>query len=358
MSLYTLFRNEAARGKGNYTYPEMIYIRRVYQTLINDVKTYYAKAPKAVDSQNLLANILLHIPIRMDYSDHLFARFVEDITDGLIRGFGLTNSSFKGKVHEGITLGPLTQEVLISTYEDFDYANAKKNWRRLSPVKYLYHTRTDVNLPIMNNSMAGKGYGVTSVNVPMMAVQYRYWLREQVNVQDQKDSVNRFIGSYVLPNAIDSYLDIAFFNRISRMANGVGTPTYPSPHPFYITDMVPRLERVAQGVLEKLLFSKDIQAMTEEVPMITQVNLRHAIQLPKDPVTRQNEWTFALARLPYVKFLIQKALDAKRTDRSPLNEVQVSLLEAKWANLHGQISHPELAKLFKQQLEGVIGLLK
>jgi len=357
MSFYTLFRKDAARGKGGLAYPEMVYNRRVYEGLIKEVKQYYNRAPKAVESNHLLAQLLLHIPIRMDYDDLRFLRYAQDLGDNVARSFKLTTSSVVGAVHPGITLGPHTQEVLISSSEDFDLNQMKRNWRSLAPLRHLYHTRTDVNLPIMNNTTPGKGYGVTVVNIGMMALQYRYWLKEQVAVKEQKESIARFIGGYVLPNAIDSYLDIALFNRLSRLANGIGTPTYPTPHPFYLTDMVARLDRVNKSVLERLKVSKDIEAMADEIPMIVSQDLRQVIQLPKDPVTRQNEWALALARLPYVKFLVQETVKNGRGDRQYLNEVQISLLEAKWSNLHGQINNAELAKTFKQQLDGMLELL-
>ncbi len=352
MSLYTLFRDGGARSTGGYAYPEMDYIRRVYATMLKDVKGYYARAPKNVDSGNLLANILLHIPIRIDYNDRQFVGYVEDLAEGVCRPMGLTSSSNRGKVHDGVTLGPNALEVVVCSSEDFDLNNIKTRWRDLQPVRYLYHTRTDVNLPIMNNTTPGKGYGVISVNVPMMALQYRYWLKEQKG--DQKDIVNRFIGGMVLPNAVPSYLDIAFFNRLSRMSNGIGTPTYPLQHPFYLTDMVPRLDRVMRGVLAKNVSAKDIIDLASDTPMIVGRNLRDVLRLPKDPVTRQNEWAMALARLPYIKYLIQESKRNTINDQSYLNQVRISLLEAKWANLMSTVNNPELAKIFTQQLEQVI----
>lgn len=358
MSLYSLFREDAARGKGGYRYPEMDYIRRVYAGLIKDVKLYYRKAPKAVESKNILANLLLHIPIRIDYDDHNFLRYAEDVGGKVARAFGLTNASVVGKVHEGLTLGPQTQEVLLITSDDFPLGDMKARWRDLSPLTYLYHTRTDVNLPIMNNTTPGKGYGVAVLNLPMMALMYRYWLKEQATInREQSETVNRFIGGYVLPNAVTSYLDIAFFNRLSRAANKIGTPNFPTAHPFYITDMTGRLDRVISSVLNNTGTYYDIEDLASNTPMISQQSLYGVLQLPKEPVTRQNEWALALARLPYVKYLIQELKKTERQDQSYLNEIRVSLLEAKWANLGSRIDHPEIARIFKQQMDQVVEMM-
>ncbi|MFO5836938.1 hypothetical protein ACLBSM_33145, partial [Klebsiella pneumoniae] len=58
----------------------------------------------------------------------------------------------------------------VSTSESFDLKDLNKTWYKLSPVTYLYHTRTDTNLPIMNNTTQGRDYVVTLKNIPMLPV--------------------------------------------------------------------------------------------------------------------------------------------------------------------------------------------
>lgn len=358
MSLYTLFRDDGARSKGGYAYPEMDYIRRVYAIMLKDVKGYYNKNPKNVESKNLLANILIHIPIRLDYNDHQFLGYVEDMMDHVARPKGLTNASNKGVVHKGLTLGPLASEVLISSYEDVDVRNLKQNWRLMKPLRYLYHTRTDLNLPIMNNTTPGKAYGVTVLNIPMMALQYRYWLKDQAERGiEQKETVNRFIGAYVLPGALESYTDIAMFNRLSRMSNKIGTANYPLQHPFYLTDMTEKVGRVIKSVLGRNLSAKDILDLAHDTPMIFSGNLQEVMRLPREPVTRQNEWALALARLPYIKYLVQEIKRNSIGDQAYLNQVKITLLEAKWANLGASISDNEMRALFNAQLEQVLEMV-
>ncbi|MFO5890539.1 hypothetical protein ACLBSJ_32485, partial [Klebsiella pneumoniae] len=69
----------------------------------------------------------------------------------------------------------------------------------------------------MNNTTQGRGYGVTLVNIPMLLVMYRYWYRWQVEKNpDEVEDTYRFIGSFVLPNMVDSYLDISFFKCVDK----------------------------------------------------------------------------------------------------------------------------------------------
>lgn len=359
--MYDLFKGTPSRKVSAYVFPELIYVRRIYAGLIDDVKSYYRRYPKYVDPKNVLGNILLHMHIRLDMDDRVFAAYIEDSSDSLIKAFGMVSSISRGKSFtKGMTLGENTSEVILAHSEAFDTTDLRVHWRELTPFKYLYHSRTDLNLPIMNNRTPGKGYGVATLNVPMLAVQYRYWLRHNLDKDvPQKEAVYRFIGGFVLPNAINSFLDVAFFNRLARQAQGIGSPTYPVPHPFYLTDLTPRVERlIATANAASVHRSKDIEQLAWATPMLAQDNLFNIAGIPKDPVTRQNEWAIVLARLPYVKYLISQVLKAHGTDRNHLNKVKIALMEAKWDNTVKTIGDPELARIYQTQVDQVHELLK
>ncbi len=360
--MYDLFKGVPSRKTSAYVFPELIYIRRAFNDMAGDVKSYYRRSPKQVDAKNIFGNILLHIHMRMDLDDRSFAAMVEDTCDPLAKAFNMTSSISRGKSFtKGVTLGEATSEIIIANSEPFDLTNLKQNWRELTPIKYLYHSRTDLNLPIMNNRTPGKGYGITTVNIPMLAVMYRYWLRYQAEREVlQKDTVYRFIGGYALPNAIDSYLDIAFFNRMARRAQGIGSPTYPTPHPFYVTDMTDRVERAITVINEASTHrNKDIEQLAWSTPAIRAENLFQVAGIPKDPVTRQNEWAIILARLPYVKYLVSQSLNGVvGTDRSAFGKIKIALLEARWDNTVKTIGDPELARIYETQVNQIFELVK
>lgn len=359
--MYSLFRNVPARMAGAYNFGELVYIRRTYADLISSVEQYYHRAPKFVEADNLFGQLLTHIPPRWDLDDFSYVRFVEDVAVPLVRAFGFTSGNYKGKVHEaGVTLGPSTQEVVLATFEAFDINNIKRRWRDLQPLRYLYHTRVDVNLPVLNNTTPGRGYGVSVINVSMLALQRRYWLRNQMERADGlRDSVYRFIGGFVLPNAVSSYLDIAFFNRISRQANDIPTPSFPMPHPFYITDMTQRLERVGKEInAQNASRASDLERLAWATPMIVKDNLFNVMALPKQPITRANEWALCIARLPYVKYLVRECLKATGTDRSQMNEVLVTLMEAKRDSLFGGMGSNDMVKRYKAEVDQVIQMLQ
>lgn len=360
--MYELFVRPPRRFTGAITFPEISYLRRSIEHQVKEVKAYYRRHPKRVDADNKIANVLYHIPRRWDLDDRRYVRFVEDTAEGVARAFGFTSSLYRGRVHEsGVTLGPKTDEVVLSTYRGmggFDLQHAAKQWRDWAPYKLLYHTRTDLGMPILNNTTPGKGHGVGVLNIPMLALQYRYWLKEQSQNGEQTESVYRFIGSYPLVNILDSYVDIALFNRLSRQARGVGTQRHPTPHPFYLTDYSRRFETINHKILEtQERRSGDIEQLVYTTPMMLHESLWGVMRLPTDPVNRQNEWALQLARLPYIRYIVEEGVKPHQGDRRYLNEIYTSLIEASQDNIFSGVGSATMVKTYRENIRQLIKLL-
>jgi len=150
--MYALFRDSPNRRLGQATNPNLLYVKRTYKTLINDVQNYYRQAPKYVESSNLFALLIQQFEISTKMDDAEWVNHVERWARGVIPKLGIVSPISKGKIYtKGITLGPASEEVAIASYETFNIDGLGKRWRELKPVRYLYHTRTDMLLPIMNN---------------------------------------------------------------------------------------------------------------------------------------------------------------------------------------------------------------
>lgn len=359
--MYMLFRDVPARRLGQTIDPGFVYVRRTYKTLINDVKSYYRQAPKYVESTNLIALLIQQFVVNMHLDDDQWISQIERQATGVARNLGLVSAINKGKIFmKGITLGPHSEEIAIASYERFKREGLGKIWRDLKPVRYLYHTRTDVSLPIMNNTTPGRAHGVISINIPMLMAQYRYWLRYQKSLGIvQFENVYRFVGAIVLPNMIESFLDIAFFNRIDRESQGIKNPTFPVQHPFYITDMSERLDKLAAKInFESILKGIEIEGLAYITPMIVKENLFDVMELPREPVTYQNEWALALSRLPFVRYLCRQVLANHGYDRSQINEVLIDLVEASRDQIFNNMGNSEFAKNFRKNVEQLIKDIK
>ncbi len=333
--MYSLFRDNPIGSKGYTLDPKRPYIQRQVKQQIQDVTNYYRRFPKIVDSKNLLALILGHFVLEFRSDDAQWAKKVEDQSRGFIRTLGLCDAVNKGKIFEhGATLGPQCEEVVISSIERFPTDKLKSTWRELKPLRYLYHSRSDINLPIMNNKTPGKGYGVLLINIPMLLVQYRHWVFSNFGpTEPEAINMYKFIGAYALVNSLESYLEIAYFNRLSRMAYGMPATKYPLPHPFYIPDLTPVTDSMAKNTLsQRGMRTGMVTELAQMTPMLLSDTLWNVLQLPRGPVTIQNEWALALARVPYIKYLVDSLKHAPSMDRTQTNEILNELRES----LHSQ----------------------
>lgn len=359
--MYDLFQQADKPRDGRLVSPELPYLQRTYQRDIANVQTYYRRNPKKVASDNPLAAILNHIPLRLDMDDARYVRFVEDMTEQLSRAFGFTSSVSKGRMRtSGLTLGPMSTEAVVTSYAYFDITKAGSRWQSYVPYKYLYHSRTDLGLPLMNNTTPGRATGVGLLHIPMLALQYRYWrLWQRDRFKEQSEPINAFIGGFVLPNALGSYLDIAVFNRIDRMSQGINTPKFPTAHPFFLTDYTPRIDRLAKETLTQLIKQgQSIEQVLYSVPAITQNSLLSVVQLPREPVTYQNTWALMMARLPYVAFVVRQCKATSFGSPLEIERITESLREAANNSLFSGVAPADTLSTFNGQLKALRELLK
>ncbi len=354
--MHQFFREPPRRKTGALVYPQLAFLRRFYTRSLNDVRAYYRRNPKRVDSDNLLGRILMHIPRRWDLDDERYRRFVEDASVGVARAFNITSSTYRGRVHEaGVSLGPQTDEILIASEGNTDLKRADREWKDWAPFTFLYHTRTDLGMPVPNNKLPGKGWGVSVIDIPLLAIQYRYWLKAKAEQYDQPESVFRFIGSFVLPNSLASYLDIAVFNRVARLSRGIGMPKYPTPHPFYLADYSGRVDRFGKWLLDSQAWRDvDIEQIPYRTPMLIKENLYQVMELPKDPVSRHNDWALQIARLPYMRYILETGVKQHKGDRTYLNNLYTSLVDASNDSIFSGVGSPAVVKQYRKEIRDLI----
>lgn len=364
--MYALFNRPPIRNVAAISFPELAYLRRAYQDVIKDVLEHYHFYPKRVDGDHRLGALLTHLPRRWDLDDTRYLHFVDNASEGLSRTYQFTSPTHRGKLHErGLTLGKDCYEAVIDHYNgpprDIGTVGAWRYWR---PLNYLYHTRTDLRLPISNNLQQGKGYGVITIDIPLLALQYRYWLKTQKRgdreeIAQQPESVFRFLGSYALPNMVTSYLDIAIFNRLTRLANGLPLHSFPSPHPFYVMDLSNRIDDLCQKVIKTNDQRRgDVQVFVGNTPMIVQPTLQQVMQLPSMPINRNNEWALLFARLPYLKYITTHGIVEGQGDRRMTNDIYETLFESGVDQLLSGIGSSTSTNEIKGMLENIRTQLK
>jgi len=355
--MYSLFRNtQSPRNIGNLFPPERPYLIRMFNDALLDVMQHYHHYPKRVESEHVLCRILTLLPRRWDLDDRRYLQYIDDVSEPISRNFNFVSPTYRGRVYEdGVTMGRMTDEIVIDHHRGIpEDLNVQGAWRFWEPYRYLHHTRYDLLLPVPNSRDNIQGTVVATIDIPLMALQYRRWLTFQKERQaDQKEAVFRFVGGYLLPNTVKSYLDIAIFNRLTRMANGKLLRRHPSTHPFYLTDYSSRVDNYCNKILENNdKRNNDIETFVHSTPLITETSLFTLMQrLPVQPITHNNEWAIIAARLPYLEYIADHGIVASQGDRGKINDLYETIMESMIDRVFTGVGSSKVIMGFKARLQ-------
>lgn len=358
--MFDLFFSKPRLQGGVIKPPEFAYLKRSLQNELKNVKYYYRNHYKKVAANNLFANLLNSLIIREELDDYQFSRVIEDQADSITRRFGIASNMFRGQVHEkGIVLGPETKEILVSVVNEESFIDDGDNWWDMKPINYLYHTRTDVGLPILNNTTKGRGFGILSINVPMLAVKYRRWRRWAITNDPSLPSVFEFVGKFVLPDLLDSYLDIAIFNRLDQRQAGLPLRKYPSAHPFYLTDYSDRIDRFNEILLDQYHSRKnDPEQLLYNIPLITSDTALAMVTVRQSGMNRNNDWVYLLRNIPFYRFIARHGIQHNRPNQYYLNQMYNQLRYLRNDQIFNGIGTKDTVNYFRDILNDTISLLK
>lgn len=289
--------------------PEWSYINEQLQKNLNTVVNYYSARPFAVKSNHFLSRLINSISVSFN---HNLERYY-DIVDARALSFSMTmkmsSSLFRGNIFNGVFYGDGTNEILMAVDDVFNPYEVDANWRTTSAVRVLYHSRSDLDLLLPNGKTFSneKGYAVIAINITMLAVQYRAFLKYQkTNFIDKglsPQTTAQFIHMHVLPNMLGSHLDIALFNRAFNLLMGAPMGENTKKHPFYLTDLTAKVDKSYNGLIELFKRRNSLyRTIMATFPTVEDKNFLTISKLPDNAQTKQITASEVLARLPFIYF--------------------------------------------------------
>jgi hypothetical protein len=250
----------------------------------------------------------LNVPLSMDpviYSDKVL-----DIALNVAQILKMTSPLSRGHVfNTSLFYGDNVQEILLANIDPYDKQDLLVNWRDAAPIRILRHPKTDLNLYLLNRSVQTSegGLSVISINIPMLATQYRLWCQyEGQDNGDSPESIATFLTRYPINNMLYSHFDLALFNRLFAMFKGLALSNGANHSPFWQLDLTHRVDAV---LVKQLIVYRDREAdfdnFLRETPSVTADNLKELFRLPPTLINRQNTWALTLTRIPLIMFLVQ-----------------------------------------------------
>lgn len=279
---------------------------------LEQVQTYYKSKPFAVKSQHILVKLLNNIGVSYNLSLDRFHSIISAHSLNLSMVFKMTSSLYTGNIFRGIFYGEGTSEILMAIDDTFDPYEVKKNWMNTKAVKVLSHPNSDLGFLLPNGKKQGfeSGLAVISINISMLAVQFKCFLENEMqkslsNGGDRLTAAH-FVHMYVLPNMLDSQLDMCLFNRAYNLLVGAPMGEPKMKHPFYLTDYSKQIDISYKEILNYFKSTnRTYSVILKSFLTIAEDNFESLLRLPDNAPTRQVVWAEFVSRLKAIEFLLK-----------------------------------------------------
>lgn len=315
--MYQLFHGTPHDNGGGLVLPDYRRIHDGLKVSLDKVLSYRRSNPIALNSSHALIRLLQNLNISLGNPVDIYIDKVSDEALNLAMSMKMTSMLYTGRLFkEGVFYGKTgggesgIQEIIIANVDPFDVNDFRVNWRDYQSIRVLQHPQTDLwlNVPDGRSAKAGAGIAVVTVNVPMLAAQYRQWRyeRREVEARESPRTVGQFLAEVPLPNMLYSHLDVALFNRMVHTYFGVAMIEADSEHSFAMTRWDAPVDAMLGKFLDVVPQRKwDFDTILSHFPTVGSPDYHSVLKLPDMAYSRQMQWAVLLARLPLITFLVQ-----------------------------------------------------
>ncbi len=311
--MYQLLSPPVADRAGGLNIPAFRRVRDGLLQSIHRIQTFYRNNPRSLTGTHFLIRLLGSLNISHQLDDDIFVYKVDDWAEDISMTLKMTSSIFRGRLfNPGVFYGDSVKEVLIAASDPFDIEDAVKNWADLQPIRVLTHPFCDFDLALPNGKghSVGGGIAVITINIPMLALQYKCWRRRERSVNtDSPQSMMMFLHGFAIPNMLESQTNIAILNRIMNQYFGGEMPRPQAAHSFYLTDWSREIDHCAKYFLDAA--SKKSLSFDGLIDLMPCLNgsMHETLRLPKGAFSIQLQWGIVLARLVLTAYLVQQNAD-------------------------------------------------
>ncbi len=363
--MHNFFTTTSAISQGIHRLPQWQYVRDGLRQNLATVIEYYRKNPTSVHSAHFLVRLLQSITVPQSQNLERYYDNVDAMAMNLSMALQMTSSIYRGKLFNGVFYGEGNSEILIANSDDFDIFEADKHWKNLTPIRVLRHCRSDLamNLPDGTNTGIEEGISVITINIPMLAIQYRAFRINEFNVTSDEDSqrtIGQFIRMFVIPNMLASHVDHALFNRIMNLVENRPMGESKHKHSFFLPDYSKQVNRLQQEILESLTrASRDFTGTLRTVPLVVKEDLEQLMMVPDIAATRQVSWALTISRLPALLFLFKMAKGGPGTrNQSQVNRILRDVLAYKSQHVMESMLPLELFYEVQDDIQAIAKLAK
>lgn len=319
--MYNLF-NHGKLNKGElFDVPSFNTTRKLINSEVDRIIGYYKNTNFVVPQTHLLCQILRQLTVSFKRDLASFTSVCYDEIPRLSMLFNLIHYEVSNpEIRHGLFYNSSTPEYIVADETLFDYDHAYKHWKKLTPVRVHYHGYSDLNVPLLNgnykNPVRENSYAVISINIPLLALQYRAWLENEVvkygdsasAASDETSILKRlehFVFKYPLLNASYNHVELALINRTLNHYRELPVGKYFRLHPINVvnlTDIVDRTLKERVAVLKRNKFR--VHQFMSAFSGLKKQNWSKVLTSPEIVKTRTTKWVNELIYLEYTSFLL------------------------------------------------------
>lgn len=337
--MLNLFASDVTTKYGSMLTPLHNRLVDISQRNMERALDYWRSNGSSILNTNLVLKLIKEIPVPAGDLTQLsldkVRKYYDEIRDKDYQygnRFNLTSSTRYGAITKSQFYDDSVDEIIITNSTPFK-PSMLTNWRDVEPIRVHHHPYnvTYYGLLARKTNLGGNGVAVLSINIPLLALQYLMWLREEASYKNsngatQVQATHMFVAKYPIPNMLKSHNDIAIFNRfIGRYINNM-QETRDVRQSFWLSDETAVLDQViVKTVVELKRQERFWDAVLLHIPTVWR-NGYEAIRLPIDIEVRQNRWAWYIARLWVIDFLTEhEASFKKRKNGEALNDIIATL---------------------------------
>ena len=305
--MYSLFDIDISSHPTCYTIPMFNNVKKILSNQIQKSVDYYRDAVSPIKGDHFLVQLLSNLNVSFSRDLYDYVTTARDRTESIARNFKLihpTNAVVQPR--DGSFYNKNVSEYIIASEEPFDIEAADKSWGLVIPDKIHCHPFTDMSIGIPNGNYSNtfeNGYAVLSVNVALLALQWRGYCRAFKKHRLDKSAMKQFVYNYVMANMIARHTELCLINRTMAYTTLSSVTPFIRMHPFQVFDTTHEIDAV---ILKRTEYTRKNSLKFNEVFTIHETirykNWARAIRLPSIALTRNTKWVYVLAYLPYLDY--------------------------------------------------------
>ena len=341
------------QSRSHLTYPTSIpmefkNIKDRYIREVQNIKDYYHTRTYAINNKHIVVRLSNAVLGSLEVDNVSYLRAVNARSQYVANAYKLTSSVSRGKIYRGEFYGPRYHEVLLfdndsHTPQDIISGPVMPNihhprhWSNQCPISVLWHDNSDMGLLLPNGKDTNTGIGssVLSLDLNLLSVTYKEFIkRHYKNNEGSGLNAQHFVYMYVIPNILDSHIDIAIMNRLMNLYYNRPMTQPMVKHPIVVSDYTAKLDVILKKVIANIEnTTMRYEAMLRNIPTVSSRDMQDALMLPPVAPTQQVSWALYLSRLKVIQFMLDISGDKGRAANNDLiNDLKFSLKQLKKNN--------------------------